>query len=430
MLPTVLEIWASPEATVARIDATRVRDQLLESGHDRRDDDVDLLAALGVRATRYPVLWERCAPDQPGRVNLTWARDRLNALARRGIEPVVTLLHHGYGPRYTSLLDPAFPRLFADYAGHVARAFPWVRRWTPINEPTTTARFSTLYGFWYPNRHMDHAAFGRAIVHQALGMLLAMREIRRYAPGAEFVLTEDLQHFAAAGPSAAAYCEHKLHRSFLTIDLVLGRVKPQHPLWSYLRDACGIAAADLDRVRAAAAAPQLLGFNYYANSERYVARRDDGSFENVARVDVGGSKIDPKPLLRAAHARFGLPFGFTEIHLCGSERDRVAWLLERVSDARTLVAEGLPCVVAGAWAAFGMVDWRSLLTRRDSTVEDGVYTFAGRHRTPQATAVASTIQALARGTLPAPPPGVRWWQSPDHRQPPKHISEIAPMYAV
>ena len=160
-----LEIWVSPEPTVARVTADRTVDQLALTGHDRRDADVALLASLGIDASRTPVLWERSAPNDPTVVDLRWAERRLTLLREAGVEPIVTLLHHGSGPRYTDLLDPAFPDLFAEYADAVARAFPWVRRWTPINEPLTTARFSTLYGVWYPNLRNDHA-FGRAIVHQ------------------------------------------------------------------------------------------------------------------------------------------------------------------------------------------------------------------------------------------------------------------------
>ncbi len=121
------------------------------------------------------------------------------------------------------------------------------------------------------------------------------------------------------------------------------------------------------------------------------------------------------------HTRYGLPFGLTEIHLAGNERDRLGWLLERVNDARALATDGLPCVVAGAWAAFGMVDWRSLLMRHTHVIEDGIYTFAGRHATPQPTALTATLQTLARGTVPTPPPGIRWWNSPAHRRP---LSEL------
>ncbi|MFN2461377.1 MAG: family 1 glycosylhydrolase, partial [Candidatus Velthaea sp.] len=230
------EIWASPEPTVARLDGFTVRDQLAQTGHEARETDVARLASLGIGASRYPVLWEKVAPARPDELDFAWPQRRLERLAALGVEPIVTLLHHGSGPFYTDLLDPAFPESFAQYALEVARRFPWVKRWTPINEPLTTARFSTLYAAWYPNRHFDHAAFGRAIVNETRGIAAAMRQIRTIVRDARLLLTEDLQGFVAADAGVADYVRHKQDRAFLSCELLLGRVVPGHPLYAYLRE--------------------------------------------------------------------------------------------------------------------------------------------------------------------------------------------------
>ena len=107
----------------------------------------------------------RSAPHDPDARDWSWHDARLARLQRHGIVPIVGLLHHGSGPRYTSLLDPALPRLLEDYAGSVARRFPWLRDVTPVNEPLTTARFSGLYGHWYPHLRSE-AAFLRMVVNQ------------------------------------------------------------------------------------------------------------------------------------------------------------------------------------------------------------------------------------------------------------------------
>ncbi len=44
----------------------------------------------------------------------------------------------------TQLDADNFVSMFTDYAGVVARRYPWIQDWTPINEPLTTARFLTL----------------------------------------------------------------------------------------------------------------------------------------------------------------------------------------------------------------------------------------------------------------------------------------------
>ncbi|MGD1067925.1 MAG: family 1 glycosylhydrolase, partial [Vulcanimicrobiaceae bacterium] len=204
-------------------------------------------------ASRTPILWERCAPDDPTRIDLQWAARRLTALRDAGVEPIVTLLHHGSGPTYTDLLDPRFPGLFADYAEAVARAFPWVRRWTPINEPLTTSRFSTLYGVWYPNLR-DDRAFGRAMLHQTLAQQQAMARIRAIVPDAQLVLTEDLQRFTAADDDVRRYVDFLRERMYLSVELLAGRVDRTHPLHEFLREPCGLTNAELDAMRVGAAA--------------------------------------------------------------------------------------------------------------------------------------------------------------------------------
>lgn len=392
------EIWASPEPTIARIDATTYRDQSRETGHDERDGDLDLLASLGISATRYPVLWERVSPHA-GVLDLSWARRRLERLRELEIEPVVTLLHHGSGPQRTSLVDPDFPEHFAAYAGQVAAAFPWIRRWTPINEPLTTARFSALYGVWYPNTVADDAAFGTAIVNEALGMLLAMEAIRQHNPRAEFVITEDLQSFTARDAGVADFVAHKRRRMYLSIELVMGRVDSAHELYGYLTQTCGVPPTRLARIRAHASAPDLIGWNYYPNSERALSSGPNGTVVNEPlRVHA---PISPEPLLRAAHARIGLPFGISEVHINGDAAARIAWFEARAADLLALAGDGLPVRMLGSWAAFGMVDWDSLLVRFEHVTEDGAFTFAGPGGTPQETALAACVRryaAAARAT--------------------------------
>jgi glycosyl hydrolase family 1 len=415
-----LEYWASPEPTVARVGADAYRDQLAETGHEARDGDGDLIASLGVRATRVPVLWEKCAPHDPRSLDLAWPRRRLLRLRELGVEQIVTLLHHGSGPRYTSLVDPAFPHLLAAYAGAVAAAFPWVRRWTPINEPLTTARFATLYGHWYPNAREDHRAFGAAIVNEALGTVLAMHAIRRSVPDAELVLTEDLQGFTALDAGVADYVAHKRERAFLSAELVMGRVIPGHALYDYLCTTCCVAPELLRELAAGAIAPALMGWNYYPYSERTLWSGVDGAASNMATVEVGPLPISPRPLLRAAHARLGLPFALAEVHVHGTAEERVRWLLARDADLRALAAEGLPAVALGAWAAFGLVDWDSLLVRSAGRSEDGIFTFDAADAEPQPTAVAETLRALARGERLMAPAALGWWES--ERRLPRHFS--------
>ena len=145
-----LELWGGHECTVNRVQEC-YRDQTLLSGHQARIEDLSLFASLGVKALRYPVIWERVAPNSPDERDWTWTDERLAEIRRLGMRPIAGLLHHGSGPSYTSLVSDNFVELFADYAEAAAERYPWVEDWTPVNEPLTTARFSALYGHWYPH---------------------------------------------------------------------------------------------------------------------------------------------------------------------------------------------------------------------------------------------------------------------------------------
>ncbi len=404
-----LELWASPEPTIARISAGDFRDQRVETGHYERDDDIERLSVLGVSAVRYPVLWESVAPAHPDVRDYGWERRRLGLLEQHGLEAIVTLLHHGSGPSYTSLIDDAFPQLFAAYAEATAREFPHVRRWTPINEPLTTARFSTLYGNWYPNER-DDRAFGRAIVNEIHGYLLAVERIRSVIPGAEFMLTEDLQSFTASDARAQSYADFKRQRAYLSIDLACGRVDARHPLWPYLTERCAVSADRLESLRRLARPPDLLGWNYYPNSERHLGTLSRGDIRNVPVVDVSPVPLSPKPMLRAAWQRYHLPMALSEVHVIGNDWERVRWLLQRYDDVLAVRAEGIDVRAFGAWAAFGMVDWNSLLCTRGSGVEDGIYAFAGPGGEPVPTIVGDAIRALANGSQPPKAASIGWWE--------------------
>jgi len=129
---TELSLWGGIECTVNRVGDV-YQDQVLRSGHHDRPDDLDCLADLGIRTLRYPILWERTAPDHPDVLDWRWPDERLGHLRRLGIRPVVGLVHHGCGPRYATFDTPAFEQQLPRYARRVAERYPWIQSYTPVN---------------------------------------------------------------------------------------------------------------------------------------------------------------------------------------------------------------------------------------------------------------------------------------------------------
>src|SRR4051812_18801953 len=142
--PPPLEVWAGVECTVNRVGDVYF-DQLERNGHASRVDDIARFAALGIQKIRYPVLWERVAPQGLEQADWSWADERLGCLQQSAIQPIVGLVHHGSGPRHTSLIKPCFVEGLVEYARAFSQRYPWVEYYTPVNEPLTTARFSGLY---------------------------------------------------------------------------------------------------------------------------------------------------------------------------------------------------------------------------------------------------------------------------------------------
>ncbi len=418
---TPLELWVGPECTINRV-GDRWRDQSALTGFARRPDDVDRLASLGASRVRFPVLWERAAAV-PGALDFTWADKALSGLRSRGLQPIVGLLHHGSGPRHTSLVDPHFPTLFADYARQVAERFADVECWTPINEPLTTARFSCLYGLWYPHA-ADDASFVRALLNQVSATVLAMRAIRAVNPAARLVQTDDLG-FTRSTPALADQAAFDNERRWLAFDLLCGRVDQEHPLWDWLRG-CGARDDELARLRDAPCTPDIMGINAYVTSERFLDDRLElhpshlhggngrQAYADVETVRAHGALIDGfGARLREAHARYGLPVAITEVHMGCTREEQLRWLHQAWTAAVDARRDGVDVRAVTAWAAFGTVDWSSLLTREDDHYEPGLWD--ARSDPPRLTALGRLAGAIGRGEAPACTvravmAGTGWWQ--------------------
>src|SRR3546814_11369677 len=73
------QLWGGLECTVNRVH-DRYQDQVRATGHQDRAEDLDRLAMLGIRAIRYPVLWERVSPRHPDARDWQWTDERLGRL--------------------------------------------------------------------------------------------------------------------------------------------------------------------------------------------------------------------------------------------------------------------------------------------------------------------------------------------------------------
>ncbi len=416
-----LELWGGTESTINRV-GDHYFDQNLWSGHrERADTDFARIAALGIRTLRLPLLWEQGNEDGIGTPDWPSFDRTLAAMQRNFLQPIVGLVHHGSGPRTTDLLDPAFPQKLAAYALQVAQRYPWVTDYTPVNEPHTTARFSCLYGLWYPHHH-SVPSYLCALLHEVKATVLAMQAIRTVQPEARLLYTEDGGSIFST-PERESFRELRDARRWLGTDLLCGLVDEHHPLFGDLLQN-GIAREDILWFAANPCPPAILGLNYYLTSDRFLDHRVDlyphhfrgGETGTDPLVDIEALRVRIEPLpgvapiLTEAWNRYGLPVAITEVHLCGSPEDQIRWLHEIWTAAQTARSAGVDVRAVTLWALLGSWNWSTLCTRDADAYEPGV--FDARNGILHATPYTAYVQQLAMGR-PTPQQQPGWWTRAD-----------------
>jgi dTDP-4-dehydrorhamnose reductase len=419
-LPLPPEVWGGIECTINRV-GDQFSDQLTMSGCYENDSYLSAIASLGIKTIRFPVLWERHQPIKSKTIDWTWADRQLHKLRDRNIEPIAGLVHHGSGPAYTNLLDENFPALLAGYAKEVARRFPWIKYYTPVNEPLTTARFSGLYGLWYPHA-TNNKSFLVMLLNQLKAVVLSMKAIREINPDAKLLQTEDLAKIHST-PKLKYQRDFENHRRWLSYDLLCGKVTAKHPLYSFCVKR-GVTKQNLKFFTDNPCPPDILGVNYYVTSERYLDEQLDqypscshGGNGKHRYADVEAVRvIKPagiRKLLHEAWKRYRIPLVITETHLGCSRDEQLRWFRETWKEAVQAKAEGVHVKAVTAWSLLGSYDWNSLLTRRENHYEPGV--FDNRNFALRQTAIAKLVSSLVNGKNYNHPVLMEngWWQRTD-----------------
>jgi dTDP-4-dehydrorhamnose reductase len=306
------------------------------------------------------------------------------------------------------------PERLADFARDVAERYPWVSDWTPVNEPLTTARFSGLYGHWFPHA-ADDASFVRMLLGESKATILAMRAIREVNPEARLIQTEDLGRTQGT-LEVAEQIAFENERRWLSFDLLCGRVGPQHPLFGYLT---GPGAADPEELRWIAdnaCPPDILGLNHYPRSNRWLDHRLDlfhpvfhggNGFKRYADVAACDTDVATSPtllsLLEEVWRRYETPMAVTEVHIYGEPGVQSAWWRAAMDAAEAATTSGIPVAAVTMWSLLGSFDWDTLCTTEgdDVTYEPGVFEVRDGLRIE--TPLAEVVRDAARAAGPDRP---------------------------
>ena len=104
----------------------------------------------------------------------------------------------------------------------MARRYPWVRYFTPVNEIYVTARLSAKEGLWNEQLSTDQG-FVTALKHLVSANILATNGIVAVNPDAVLIPSESAErvHEARMQPSAATMDFNR--QRFISLDLLYGR---------------------------------------------------------------------------------------------------------------------------------------------------------------------------------------------------------------
>jgi beta-glucosidase/6-phospho-beta-glucosidase/beta-galactosidase len=338
---------------------TRV-DEMAKCGHyDQWRRDFDCVQELGIEYLRYgpPLHRTWLGPDQ---YDWSFADLTYHDLRERDIVTITDLCHFGLPDWLGSFQNPAFPELFAGYAGAFARRYPWVQLYTPINEMFVCAKFSALYGWWNEQERSDRA-FVTALKHLVRANVLAMHAILDVRPDALFIQSESSEYFHAENPKAIKPAEIMNARRFLSLDLNYGR-RVDSEMYEYLMDH-GMTREEYHFFLEHDVKHQsVMGNDYYVTNEHRVS--PDGCTQPSGEV-FGYDEITWQ-----YYERYRLPVMHTETNFPEGPRgdEAVYWLWKEWANVLCVRNKGIPVVGFTWYSLTDQVDWDTALREENGRV--------------------------------------------------------------
>lgn len=370
----------------------------------RLEEDLDLMARLGLQAYRFSISWPRVQATGRGTVNragVDFYSCLVDGLRARDILPVATLYHWdlpqpleddgGWAVRSTALA-------FADYAAIMGEALgDRVGIWTTLNEPWCSAYLGYASGVHAPGR-TDPAAALAAVHHLNLAHGLAVQALRSSAGGAAACSVVLNPHVLRADTPADQDAVRRLdalgNRAFT--GPMLRAAYPD----DLVRDTAGVTDWSCVRdgdLRDICQPIDYLGLNYYSTTRVRLREADAGGRADGGEVaggpsawpcaddvefvdDPGGQhtemgwKVDPDglyDLLTDMHRQFpeqtllvtenGAAFSDALVReddqVTVHDTDRIAYLREHLAAVGRARRDGAPVAGYFVWSLLDNFEW-------------------------------------------------------------------------
>jgi beta-glucosidase len=261
----------------------------------RWQEDVELIAALGVNAYRLSISWPRVV-QRDGSANtagIQWYIQLLDKLAEHNIKAFVTLYHWDLPQHLEDAggwLNRQTAYAFRDYVDLVTQAFGQrVYSYATLNEPMCSAYLGYDIGMHAPGIK-DKAAGISAAHHLLLAHGLAMPVLRKNSPDALNGIVLNLSPCYPASNSAADQLAARTANDRLFAWYLRPLLEGAYPdLLATLAQAeqPPILPGDLDIIRQPI---DYLGINYYT---RAVYRAPDNNTDSAIDCDRGFVEVPP-----------------------------------------------------------------------------------------------------------------------------------------
>ncbi|HEX8730214.1 MAG TPA: GH1 family beta-glucosidase [Ktedonobacterales bacterium] len=399
-------IWDHFAATPGRTHQGETGDVAIDHYH-RMEQDVELMASLGLNAYRFSIAWPRVMPDGVGAVNPAGMAfyDRLvDQLLAHGITPVATLFHWdlplalyergGWRNRDTA-------HAFADYAEHVVRRLgDRVHWWLTHNEPWCAAYLGYVSGVHAPGVCDDAQGAVDVGHHLLLSHGLAAQRIRAAsALEARVGIALNLFPIFAGDPRSetlrAVEQAHRFHNRWFLDPLFRGEYAPS------LFDDLGATPPPIQDgdMRTISVPIDFLGVNYY---NRWIVRAPAARGDAPEAVAMDGETGKPPAQYEYMEAPAGatittmgwevFPHGLNLVledtmrnyhprallitengaafddHWNGnglvSDPQRVTYLREHLDAVGDAVAHGAPVAGYFVWSLFDNYEWDRGFSKR------------------------------------------------------------------
>ncbi len=356
--------------------------------YHRYQEDVRLMAELGLQAYRFSISWPRVLPEGVGTVNepgLAFYDRLVDELLAQGIEPWVTLFHWDYPHalfQRGGWLHPDSSEWFAAYAQVVVeRLSDRVRWWMPQNEPQIYLGLGHLTGEHAPGLRLGLEDVLLAAHHSLLAHGKAVQVIRSLAKvtpsiGTALVgvvkipVSERPGDVAAARHATFAITARDCANNTWFADPLLRGAYPEDGLRLFADSLPKIASADMETI---CQKLDFCGVNIYFGE--VVQARGDGSWEVVppppgCPLTTMGWPVTPEALYwgpKFFYERYGLPIAVTEngmancdwVSVDGRVHDpqRIDFLTRHLQAYGRAIAEGVPGFAYFVWSILDNFEW-------------------------------------------------------------------------